>query len=151
MRAAAIAVAMAILCCAAGVSDAALQRDARVRPPAAVKCPRATNDLTVYIGLVVYYDRQPHQTTIRIRTDWATTEEVTIDHKGGSPANWFLSKGDPFTAADWSQITDSTGRLRPSTRAAAWVCDDGSNPIVDWHVKSDTPAPAPPLGLPGPA
>lgn len=104
----------------------------RVRPPAEIECPR--DHLTLYGGRVLHYQRVPGRTTIRIRTDWATTETVTIAHPGSSdPSRWFLIERQPFTAADWARIEQRPGQLRAGQRAAAWVCDDGRNPVVDWQ------------------
>jgi hypothetical protein len=104
----------------------------RLAPPAAVTCPR--DNLTVYFGRVVAYRRGATSTYLRIRTDYDTTEEVTVRHRRGqSPARWFLLGGEPFTARDWTKIESRRGRLRPRMRAHAWVCNDGSNPFIDWR------------------
>ncbi|OGA98856.1 MAG: hypothetical protein A3E25_23575 [Burkholderiales bacterium RIFCSPHIGHO2_12_FULL_69_20] len=118
---------------AAGPGALMAQRtEARVRPPAEVDCPR--DHLTVYIGQVQRYQRGPGRTTMRIRTDEATNETVTIAHPGSSdPSRWFLIERQPFTAADWARIEQRPGQLREGVRAAAWVCDDGRNPVVDWQ------------------
>lgn len=106
--------------------------EGRVRPPSELECPR--DHLTVYIGQVQRYQRGPGRTTIRIRTDEATTETVAIAHPGSSdPSRWFLIERQPFTPADWARIEQRPGRLRTGMRAAAWVCDDGRNPLVDWQ------------------
>ncbi len=106
-------------------------RDARLRPPAAVDCPR--DRLTSYVGVVQRYRRAPDRTELRIRTDWETTEDVAIAHRGSNdPSRWFLMEGKPFQAGDWARLEEGPGRLRAGMRAAAWVCDDGRNPIVDW-------------------
>ena len=102
----------------------------RQRPPDGFAC--ATNDLTAYTGVVVRYQRERERTTLRIRTDWDTTEDVAVPHHGAAdPAASFRYSGRPFTAKDWERIEKSTGVLRPSTRATAWVCKDGSV-LVDW-------------------
>jgi len=109
----------------------ARQPEARLRPPAAVECPR--DHLTSYVGVVQRYRRESNRTELRIRTDWDTTEDVAIAHRGAAdPSRWFLIEGKPFQPADWARLEESPGRLRAGTRAAAWVCDDGRNPIVDW-------------------
>jgi hypothetical protein len=73
--------------------------------------------------------------TLTIRTDWDTTEEVTLDHKGLANAmKWFLYRGAPFTEDHWEKIRDATGGLRRNIRAGAWVCSDGRNAIIDWDV-----------------
>lgn len=110
----------------------AQQAEGRSAPPEILECPR--DHLTAYIGQVQRYQRGPGRTTLRIRTDWATTETVTIAHPGSSdPSRWFLIERQPFTAADWARIEQRPGRLRAGQRAAAWVCDDGRNPVVDWQ------------------
>lgn len=110
----------------------AQRTEGRVQPPADLECPR--DRLTLYGGRVLHYQRGPGRTTIRIRTDWATTETVTIAHPGSSdPSRWFLIERQPFTAADWARIEQRPGQLRAGQRAAAWVCDDGRNPVVDWQ------------------
>lgn len=107
--------------------------DSRITPPAAAECPR--DRLTLYSGLVLRYRRSADRTVIRIRTEWQTTEEVTISHPGSDdPSRWFLLDRKRFDAHDWPRIEQRPGRLRSGMRAAAWVCDDGRNPIVDWTV-----------------
>ena len=115
---------------AVGASPAP-QTPARVRPPAAVECAR--DHLTAYVGVVLGYRREADRTSIRIRTDWGTTEDVTIAHPGSDPGRWFLVEGQPFQPADTARIEGRPGKLRAGVRAAAWVCDDGRNPIVDWN------------------
>lgn len=108
------------------------QPDPRVRPPPAVACAR--DHLTLYAGLVLSYYRGADRTELRIRTDWDTTEDIAIAHPGSDdPARWFLIRGEPFEPADWGRIEEHPGKLRHGIRAAAWVCDDGRNPIVDWN------------------
>ena len=116
---------------------AAPQRDMRVRPPSQIRCDRDRNHLTSYTGVVLSFARGTDRTTMRIRTDWDTTEEVVIAHKDSAPARWFLLHGNPFEQADWARITDGNGQLLKNIRATAWVCSDGSNPIVDWDVPKE--------------
>lgn len=104
----------------------------RVAPPEGVGCAR--DHLTLYSGKVVAYRREAGQTTLRIRTDWDTDETVRIRHPGSiDPSRWFLIGRVPFTDADWPRIEASAGTLKPSMRAAAWVCDDGGPSLVDWQ------------------
>jgi hypothetical protein len=104
---------------------------ARVRPPAEQSCP--PNQLTLYGGQVLSYNRAKGKTVIRIRTDWNTTETVTLRHPGSDdPSRWFLLGQQPFTVADWMHIEKKPGHLRPGLRVAAWVCDDGRNATIDW-------------------
>jgi hypothetical protein len=108
----------------------------RLAPPDAVTCPR--DNLTVYFGRVIAYRRGPTSTFLRIRTDFDTTESVTVRHRrGASPARWFLLGAEPFKASDWGRIESRRGRLRPGMRANVWVCSDGSNPFVDWRPPAD--------------
>ena len=106
---------------------------ARPRPPSTLDCPRERANLTAYTGTIIKYSRGSVRTTLQIKTDWDTTEEVALDHKGSDPMTWFLYGGEPLTAADWRTIADAGGRPRPGARATAWVCSDGSNPIIDWE------------------
>lgn len=131
-RRAACAVGAALLIAAWPGASMAQRPEGRVRPPADLECPR--DHLTVYIGQVQRYQRGPGRTTIRIRTDWDTSETTRIAHPGSSdPSRWFLIERQPFTSADWARIELRPGRLRAGLRAAAWVCDDGRNPVVDWQ------------------
>lgn len=103
----------------------------RVRPPEAITCPR--NDLTVYTGRVISWDRKPDTTSLTITTDWKTTEHVLIKHPAGADvAASFLMRGKPFVKDDWSVIA-ADGKLKDGVRASAWVCRDGRNPIIDWE------------------
>jgi hypothetical protein len=107
----------------------------RQRPPEGFAC--VMNDLTAYTGVVVRYQRERERTTLRIRTDWDTTEDVAVPHNGADgPAASFRYAGRPFSVKDWERIESSTGVLRPSTRATAWVCKDG-NVLIDWAVPKE--------------
>jgi hypothetical protein len=121
---------------AAATTDAAAQRASRQRAPETFACDR--NNLTVYTGVVRTYQRRAGSTTLQIRTDFDTTEQVTLRHPGtDDPSAQFRMLGEPFTAADWNRIEVKKGVLRDGTRAAAWVCSDG-RAMVDWGVPSDT-------------
>ena len=110
---------------------AAQPANGRVRPPTDLACPR--DQLTLYGGQVLAYSRSPGRTVIRIRTDWQSTETVTLRHPGTKdPSRWFLIEQRPFEAADWPRIEEKPGRLRKDIRAAAWVCSDGRNATIDW-------------------
>ena len=101
-------------------------------PPESATCPR--DKLTLFSGVVIAYRRAAGTTMLRIRTDWATDESVQLRHPGSDdPSSWFLIERAPFTAADWPRIESSPGKLRPAMRAAAWVCSDGSQPLIDWQ------------------
>ena len=133
----AIAVSLATLACATAPDDLPDQRAAqsRQRPPEAFAC--AANDLTSYTGVVARYQREPERTTLRIRTDWDTNEDVTVTHPGAADAAAFYRyAGRPFTATDWNLIESSPGVIRPSTRATAWVCSDGKV-LIDWAVPKE--------------
>ena len=135
--------AVALLClgsaaCAAP-PEAGRPEAGRLRPPDAVGCAR--DHLTAYVGRVVAYQRGPRSLSLRIRTDWDTTEEVRLSApEGGTLARRFLLDGAPFGDGDWAAIETGPGRLRPSMRAAAWVCDDGSPPLIDWRPGTGGPA-----------
>ena len=104
--------------------------DERLRPPGQLTCPR--DQLTSYTGRVVSFSRAAGRTTLRIRTDWETTERVIVQHPGTrDPSPRFLIGGEPFTSGDWVHIEDAGGHLRQGLRATAWVCTDGSV-LVDW-------------------
>jgi hypothetical protein len=117
--------------------DAVAQGDARVRPPAAVTCARDRYSLTSFTGVVAHFARESDRTTLQIRTDWDTTEDIVLTHKGTDPGRWFLFRGNPFVEADWKRIADADGHILKGTRATAWVCSDGSNPIVDWDAPKE--------------
>jgi hypothetical protein len=107
----------------------------RQRTPEGFACER--NDLTVYTGVVSRYRRARGRTTLRIRTDWGTTENVTVTHQGtDDPSTSFRYMGNPFTAQDWVRLETSKGVLRPGMRAAAWVCGNGKV-LVDWGVAKE--------------
>jgi len=104
----------------------------RLRPPDRVTCPR--NNLTSFSGRVLSFYRSTGRTILRMRTDEATTERFTLKHpKSDDPSKWFLLRGEPFKQSDWALIESARNRLQPNMRAIVWVCDDGTNPIVDWR------------------
>ena len=136
MRPSAIALASVCLLVPAVEGLHATQRAGRQRAPETFACDR--NNLTVYTGVVIGYQRQIGTTTLRIRTDADTTEQVSLMHPGtDDPSALFRMLGEPFTAADWTRIETRKGVLRTGTRAAAWVCSNG-RVMVDWGVLSDT-------------
>lgn len=103
-----------------------------MRPPAGLSCP--PDHLTSYAGRVLRYQRVRGHTDLVIRTDWDTDEAVRIVHPGSTdPRRWFLIERRPFETSDWARIEQAAGQLRAGMRAAAWVCDDGRNPVVDWQ------------------
>ena len=119
-----------------GAATSAPQRAGRQRAPESFACDR--NNLTVYTGVITSYSRRTGTTTLRIRTDSDTTEQVSLTHPGtDDPSPHFRMLGEPFTQADWNKIESRKGVLRPGTRAAAWVCSTGQV-MVDWGVLSDT-------------
>ncbi len=104
----------------------------RPRIPDRVTCPR--NNLTSFTGRVLSFSRTNVRTVIRMRTDEDTTETFTLHHpESDSAMKWFLLRGEPFEQSDWALIESARNRLRPKMRATVWVCDDGTNPIVDWR------------------
>ena len=110
------------------------QRGGRVAPPAGLKCD--LNDLTLYDGEVVRYERRHGSTHLRIDTNFDTTEEVTLEHPGtDDPSALFLINAEPFKPSDWAKIESAKRRLRPGMRANVWVCigDSATQPVVDWR------------------
>ncbi|HEX8155419.1 MAG TPA: rhodanese-like domain-containing protein, partial [Thermoanaerobaculia bacterium] len=103
-------------------------RGGRLMPPAEIRCK--ADDVTVYNGRVISYSRTASRTTLKIRTDYDTTEVATI--KSSDPSRFFLMMRKPFTAADWKRIEVRKGVLRPGMRAHAWVCTDGRT-LIDWR------------------
>lgn len=110
------------------------QRGGRVAPPAGLKC--GLDNLTLYDGLVVAYERKRGSTFLRIDTNFDTTEEVTLKHPGtDDPSSLFLINGEAFGAADWQKVEGAKHKLRPGMRANVWVCvgDPAVQPVVDWR------------------
>jgi len=105
----------------------------RIRPPDLIKCD--LNHVTSFTGTILSYRRSASRLVLRVRTDEATTEEFTLKFARGADATKsFLLHGEEFKASDWSLIERSRYRLkRPGMRATVWVCDDGSNPTIDWR------------------
>jgi len=104
----------------------------RPRIPDRITCPR--NSLTSFTGRVLSFSRTNVRTVIRMRTDEDTTEKFTLrQQKSDSAMKWFLLRGAPFEQSDWALIESARNRLRPNIRATVWVCDDDTNPIVDWR------------------
>ena len=111
-------------------------QDGRVLPPAAVTCDR--NNLTIYPGTVLSYTRRADRIVVSIRTDYDTTETVTLRYaRGSSPTRWFLLNGDKFERGDWSKIESAKGKLYPNMRVSAWVYTDGKKPVLDWQPPTD--------------
>jgi len=107
----------------------------RQRPPEGFTC--ALNDITVYTGVVTRYRRERGQTTLRISTDWDTTENVTVTHADtDDPSASFRYAGKPFTTPDWTRIEKSKGVLLDGVRASAWVCTNGKV-LIDWGVPKE--------------
>ena len=107
------------------------QEPARQQPLEGFACSR--DNLTTYTGVVIEYRRAIGETTLRIHTDWDTTERVALKHPGtDDPSAFFRLDGKPFNAmTNWKQIEQRKGVLVPGARAAAWVCSDGKV-MVDW-------------------
>lgn len=104
----------------------------RLRPPGQVTCP--PDRLTAYVGRVVAYARMPERLSMEIETDWESREKVDLRYaKGDDVARWFLFRGEPFRPEHWPHIEEKPGRLRKDVRAAAWVCEGGGNPVIDWQ------------------
>lgn len=104
----------------------------RIRPPDAIKCDR--NNLTSFTGRVLLLTRKAGNTIIRMRTDENTTERFIIRHPGtNDPTPFFLLRTEPFKKDNWILIEVRKNVVKPKMRATVWVCNDGSNPIVDWQ------------------
>jgi hypothetical protein len=106
----------------------------RVMPQPQLKCDRS--DLTLYDGEVRVYRRRKGSTFLRIRTNFDTTEDVTLRHPGtGEPLKFFLLNGRAFTRSDWPSIEQRAKVLRRGMRANVWVCrgNPSIQPVVDWR------------------
>src|SRR5688500_13802923 len=82
----------------------------RIMPPPELKCDR--NDLTLYDGRILAYRRRVGKTFLRIRTNFDTTEEVTIRHRGTDPSRFYLLNGQRFMKSDWRRIEKRKGVLK---------------------------------------
>lgn len=110
------------------------QERGRVRPLPQLKCDR--NDLTLYDGQVVSYRRRKGSTFLRIRTNFDTTEDVTIRHPGtNDPSEFYLLNGNAFVRSDWRRIEQREKVLRRGMRANVWVCRGNPTiqPVIDWR------------------
>ncbi len=110
------------------------QERGRIMPPPQLTCDR--NDLTSYDGRVLVYRRRKGSTFLRIRTNFDTTENVTIRHpRTNDPSEFYLINGEAFTKSDWSRIEKKPHFLRPGMRANVWVCrgNPSIQPVVDWR------------------
>ncbi len=123
--------ALALLLAGAPIAGAGGEPQ-RLKPPPGISCPR--DHLTVYSGRVLRYRRAPDKLVLRIRTDWGTDERVTLKPRPKTLLqDYLLLGGKPFAESDWKNIESAPGRLRPRMRVAAWVCDDGRPPVIDWQ------------------
>ncbi len=110
------------------------QERGRMMPPAQLKCDR--NDLTLYDGRVLVYRRRKGSTFLRMRTNFDTTESVTIRHpRTNDPSRFYLINGEEFTKDDWSRIEKKPFVLRAGMRANVWICrgNPSIQPVVDWQ------------------
>ncbi|HWN08439.1 MAG TPA: hypothetical protein VNO50_04055 [Pyrinomonadaceae bacterium] len=126
-------VAMTILSATVN-ADPFHQERGRIMPPAQLKCER--NDLTSYDGRVLVYRRRRGSTFLRMRTNFDTTEDVTIRHpRTSDPSRFYLINGEAFTKNDWARIERRAGILRRGMRANVWVCrgNPSIQPVVDWQ------------------
>lgn len=118
----------------AGVAVHSQESGGRIMPPSGLKCDR--NDLTVYDGKVLTYRRRKGSTFLRMRTNFDTSEVVTLRHPGtDDPSEFYLLNGEPFTRSDWRRIEKRKNVLRPGMRANVWVCrgNPAIQPVVDWR------------------
>lgn len=113
--------------------DQSGDRAGRLRPPASIKCDR--NRLTSYSGVVTSFRQLRGRTTISLRTDWDSTETFTLRHarRNRTPYELMLLRAEPFKQQDRDEVFTSNGRLKPNMRVNVWVCDDGTNPVIDWQ------------------
>ncbi len=123
----------AVMFCAALLAVASTARaQGRLMPPESVKCD--PNHLTSFTGKILSYNRKPGRLSLRMRTDEETTESFTLRYaKREDAARWFLLRGEPFKRTDWALVERRRYQLRQPMRATVWVCDDGSNPTIDWR------------------
>jgi len=128
-----LVIAMTILC--ADVNARSFYQDpGRILPPTQLQCAR--NDLTSYDGRVLIYRRRKGNTFVRMRTNFDTTENVTIRHlRTNDPSQFYLINGEAFTRNDWRRIERRAGVLRHGMRANVWVCrgNPSIQPVVDWQ------------------
>jgi hypothetical protein len=110
------------------------QEGGRIMPPPQLKCDR--NDLTSYDGRILAYRRRVGSTFLRIRTNFDTTEEVTIRHRGtDDPSKFYMLNGQRFMRSDWRRIEKRKGVLKEGMHANVWVCrgNPSIQPVVDWR------------------
>jgi len=129
-----VAIIAVTILSAAVSADSFHQGRARLMVPAQLKCNR--DDVTLYDGRVFVYRRRKGSTFLRVRTNFSTTEDVTIRHPGTTdPSTFYLINGSAFTGSDWKRIEKRAYVLRPGMRADVWVCRGKPTiqPVVDWH------------------
>ena len=110
------------------------QEGGRIMPPPQLKCDRS--DLTSYDGRILAYRRRMGSTFLRIRTNFDTTEEVTIRHRGtDDPSKFYLLNGERFVKSDWRRIEKRSRVLKEGMRGNVWVCrgNPSIQPVVDWR------------------
>lgn len=110
------------------------QERGRIRPLDQLKCDRS--DLTSYDGQIISYRRRYGSTFLRIRTNFDTTEEVSIRHpRTDKPLKFYLINGEAFTNSDWPRIEQRAKVLKDGMRANVWVCrgNPSVQPVVDWR------------------
>jgi hypothetical protein len=128
-----LVIAVTILCATVN-AESFYQEQGRIMPPPQLKCDR--NDLTSYDGQVVAYRRRRASTFLRIRTNFDTTEEVTIRHpRTNDPSAFYLINGNAFMRSDWRRIEKRPQVLKRGMRANVWVCrgNPAIQPVVDWQ------------------
>ena len=134
MRKLFVAIVVVTILSAAVSADPFYREQGRLMPPAQLKCDR--NDVTVYDGRVIVYRRRKGSTFLRMRTNFDTTEDVTLRHpRTTDSSKFYLISGTAFTSSDWSRIEKRPYVLRPGMRANVWVCrgNPAIQPVVDWQ------------------
>lgn len=105
----------------------------RLRPPETVQCDR--NKLTAFSGTVTQWSRNDSGARLNMNTDADTRETFNVRFEKGTPSErWFLLGGQLFRSEDWTKVESSPGRLRPGIQATVWVCQGGTNPVIDWRL-----------------
>jgi len=102
-------------------------------PPLSLTCSH--DHVSVFRGRPVQWSRTVGQSTMTIASDTGTTEIVVLKHPSTDDGSqYFLLDAKPFKPGDWHRIEQKPGKLREGLRVAVWACDDGRQPLIDWHL-----------------